>query len=72
MHRHDAAVVRCEAASDHGHALSTWYLVDERLHASLCMKCGDMDHPPESWTTAIQGLDSDYRRWWRLIADLMA
>ena len=43
MHQYDAAAARCEAvASDHGHALSSWYLVDERLHASLCVECGDM------------------------------
>jgi hypothetical protein len=43
MHQYYAAVVRCEAvASDHGHTLSRWYPVDERLYASLCEECGEM------------------------------
>jgi hypothetical protein len=43
MQLYAAALLRCEAvASDHGHALSTWYPVDERLHASLCVECGEM------------------------------
>ena len=43
MDQYDTAATRCEAvASDHGHALSTWYPVDERLHASLCVECGGM------------------------------
>ena len=43
MHQYDAATARCEGvASDHGHTLSTWYPVDERLHASLCEECGEM------------------------------
>ena len=43
MHQYDAATARCEGvASDQGHALSPWYPVDERLHASLCEECGDM------------------------------
>ena len=43
IQHYDTATTRCEAlASDRGHALSTWYPVDERLHASLCVECGDM------------------------------
>jgi hypothetical protein len=43
IQHYDTATTRCEAvASDRGHTLSTWYLVDERLHASLCIECGDM------------------------------
>jgi hypothetical protein len=43
VQHYDAAVARCEAlASDHGHFLSPWYPVDERLHASLCEECGAM------------------------------
>ncbi len=43
MHQYDAATARGEAvASDHGHTLSTWYPVDERLHASMCEDCGLM------------------------------
>ena len=43
MQQFDAAIARCEAlASEHGHALSKWYPVDERLHASLCEECGEM------------------------------
>ena len=43
LHQYDAAVVRCKAvASNHGHALGKWYLVDERLHASLCEECAYM------------------------------
>ncbi len=43
MHQYDAATARCEAvASDHGHTLSTWYPVDEQLHACLCDECGEM------------------------------
>jgi hypothetical protein len=43
VHQYDAATALCEAvASDQGHTLSTWYPVDERLHASLCEECGDM------------------------------
>ena len=43
MHQYDDAVARCEGvASDYGHVPSTWYLVDERLHASLCVECGEM------------------------------
>lgn len=38
-----AAVESCEmAARRHGHTLGVWYLVDERLHASLCEVCGAM------------------------------
>ena len=42
--QYDDAVVRCESvAIDRGHALlSPWLPVDERLHASLCLECGDM------------------------------
>jgi hypothetical protein len=41
MHQYDTATARCEGvASDHGHTLSLWYPVDERLHASLCVECG--------------------------------
>ena len=37
------AVERCEsAARSHGHVLSVWQQVDERLHASLCKACGAM------------------------------
>ena len=43
MHQYDAATARGEAvASDHGHTLSTWYPVDERLQACLCEECGEM------------------------------
>ena len=43
VHLYDAAIAGCEAlASDHGHALSPWYPVDERLHASLCEECREM------------------------------
>ena len=39
--QYTAAVTRCEAAArNHGHALGVWYLVDERLHASICEVCG--------------------------------
>ena len=38
-----AAVESCEmAARSHGHALGKWYLVDKRLHASMCDVCGAM------------------------------
>lgn len=38
-----AAVESCEiAARSHGHTLGVWYLVDERLHASVCEVCGEM------------------------------
>ena len=30
------------AATSHGHALGIWYLVDERLHVSMCEACGEM------------------------------
>jgi hypothetical protein len=37
------ALERCEtAARRHGHVLSVWQRVDERLHASLCKACGAM------------------------------
>jgi hypothetical protein len=40
---YEAAVARCEAvALENGHAVSSWYPVDERLHASLCEACGKM------------------------------
>ena len=40
MQQYDTATARCEAeASDHGHVLSPWDPVDERLHASLCEAC---------------------------------
>lgn len=56
MRQYDAAAARCEAvASEHGHALSTWYPVDERLHASLCEECGDM-----VWVTR-SGQEEDWR-----------
>ena len=43
MHQYDAATASCEGvARDHGHALSPWYPLDERLHACLCEECGDM------------------------------
>ena len=43
VQQYDTAATRCEAvASDHGHALSTWYPVDERLHAALCEECATM------------------------------
>ena len=43
VQQYDTAATRCEAtASEHGHALSTWYPVGERLHAALCEECGDM------------------------------
>ena len=43
MQQYDTAATRCEAtASEHGHALSTWYPVGERLHAALCEECGDI------------------------------
>ena len=43
MHQYEAATARCEGvASDQDHALSPWYPVDERLHASLCEECGEM------------------------------
>ncbi len=38
-----AAVENCEmAARSHGHALGTWYPVDERLHAAMCVVCDEM------------------------------
>jgi hypothetical protein len=41
--QYDTVAARCElVARDHGHTLSLWYLVDERLHASLCEECGKM------------------------------
>jgi hypothetical protein len=37
------ALDRCEtAARRHGHVLSVWQRIDERLHASLCKACGAM------------------------------
>ena len=43
VQQYDTAATRCEAvAGEHGHALSTWYPVDERLHAALCEECGEM------------------------------
>jgi hypothetical protein len=37
------AVERCEtAARRHGHVLSVWQRVDERLYVSLCKACGAM------------------------------
>ena len=39
----DAAIARCEAvAGEHGHTLGKWYLVDERLQASMCEECAEM------------------------------
>jgi hypothetical protein len=38
-----AAVENCEmAARSHGHTLGMWYLVDERLHAAMCVVCDEM------------------------------
>ena len=38
-----AAVERCEmAARSNGHTLGVWYPVDERLHAAMCVVCGEM------------------------------
>ena len=43
LQEYDAAVARCETIAGHrGHALSPWYPVDERLHASMCENCGLM------------------------------
>ena len=30
------------AARSNGHTLGVWYLVDERLHAAMCVVCGKM------------------------------
>jgi hypothetical protein len=62
MYQYDAATARCEAvASDHGHTLSTWYPVDERLHACLCEECGEMiwvsrSGPEEGWRVGGRAL----------------
>ena len=42
--QYDGAVARCEeTAGNLGHSLGgSWYPVDERLRASICMLCGAM------------------------------
>jgi len=42
--QYDSALASCEeTAGNHGHNLGgMWYLVDERLHASICVRCGAM------------------------------
>ena len=42
--QYDSALARCEeTAGNYGHTLDgTWYPVDERLHASICVLCGAM------------------------------
>jgi hypothetical protein len=42
--RYQSALVSCEeTAGNHGHTLGgVWYPVDERLHASMCVRCGAM------------------------------
>jgi len=42
--QYHSALARCEeAAGNHGHTLNgVWYPVDERLHASICVRCGAM------------------------------
>jgi hypothetical protein len=63
MQLYDTATARCEAvASDHGHTLSTWYQVDKRLHASLCVECGVLvwasrsGHREEGWQVGGRAL----------------
>ena len=42
--QYHGALASCdEIAGNLGHTLgATWYLVDERLHASICVLCGAM------------------------------
>ena len=42
--QYQSALASCEeSAGNHGHSLGgTWYPVDERLHASMCVRCGAM------------------------------
>jgi len=42
--QYDSALARCEeTAGNHGHSLGgVWYPVDERLHASMCVRCAAM------------------------------
>jgi hypothetical protein len=41
--QYDSAVARVgETARNNGHALAVWYLLDQRLHASMCVVCGAM------------------------------
>ena len=42
--QYHSALASCEEiAGNHGHTLGgVWYPVDERLHASMCMRCGAM------------------------------
>ena len=48
IEQYDSVLARCkEAAGNRGHTLDgTWYQVDERLHASICVRCGAM-----AWVT---------------------
>ncbi len=65
VQQYDAAVARCEAgATDNGHAVSSWYRVDERLHASLCGVCGEMvwvsrHNHEEGWRVGGRALRQD-------------
>ena len=42
--QYHSALASCEeAAGNYGHTLGgVWYPVDERLHASMCVRCGAM------------------------------
>ena len=48
IEQYDSALARCEeTAGNYGHTLGgTWYPVDERLRASICVLCGAM-----AWVT---------------------
>jgi hypothetical protein len=44
IEQYDSALARCEeTAGNYGHTLGdVWYPVDERLRASICVRCGAM------------------------------
>ena len=48
IEQYASALARCEeTAGNHGHTLgNVWYPVDERLRASICVRCGAM-----AWVT---------------------
>jgi hypothetical protein len=70
LQEYDAAVARCETIAGHrGHALSPWYPVDDRLHASLCEECGGMvwvsrPDPKKHWRSGGGALVQDCPEEW--------